>query len=159
MLPSRVGEAMSSISYSRHQFPPVVIQPAFWLYLRFALSYRDVQELLAERGLDVSDETVRRWVLKFDAVFARRLRARRSRPSFAVAPGRDGRRDRRPGPLPVAVNLTRLLTSDGVRDGHVNDSSVTRGGQPRLQRVSQASPAVGRHFRYCLTRRSGRHGH
>src|SRR5687767_14127826 len=72
---------MSSISYSRHQFPPVVIQQAVWLYLRFTLSYRDVEDLLAERGLDISYETVRRWVLKFGAVFARRLRARRPRPS------------------------------------------------------------------------------
>ncbi len=51
---------MSSLSYSRHQFPPVVIQQAVWLYLRFTLSYRDVEELLAERGLEISYETVRR---------------------------------------------------------------------------------------------------
>src|SRR5687767_2964710 len=72
---------MSSISYSRHQFPPVVIQQAVWLYLRFTLSYRDVEDLLAERGLDISYETIRRWVLKFGTRFARRLRARRPRPS------------------------------------------------------------------------------
>ena len=53
----------------------MVIQHAVWLYLRFTLSYRDVEDLLAERGLDISYETVRRWVLKFGAVFARRLRA------------------------------------------------------------------------------------
>ena len=69
------------VSYARHQFPPVVIQHAVWLYLRFTLSYRDVEDLLAERGLDISYETVRRWVLKFGAVFARRLRAGRPRPS------------------------------------------------------------------------------
>ncbi len=63
------------ISYSRHQFPPVVIQHAVWLYLRFTLSYRDVEDLLAERGLDISYETVRRWVLKFGAAYARRLPA------------------------------------------------------------------------------------
>jgi transposase-like protein len=50
---------MSPISYRRHRFPPVVIQHAVRLYLRFTLSYRDVEELLAERGLDVSYETVR----------------------------------------------------------------------------------------------------
>ena len=49
---------MALISYSRHQFPPVVIQHAVWLYLRFTLSYRDVEDLLAERGLDISYETV-----------------------------------------------------------------------------------------------------
>jgi transposase-like protein len=47
------------ISYARHQFPPVVIQYAIWLYVRFTLSYRDAEELLAERGLDVSYETIR----------------------------------------------------------------------------------------------------
>jgi transposase-like protein len=53
---------MRKISYAGHRFPPDVIQRAVWLYLRFALSYRDVEDLLAERGLDVSYETVRRWV-------------------------------------------------------------------------------------------------
>ena len=47
---------MAPISYRRHRFPPVVIQHAVWLYLRFTLSYRDVEELLAERGLDLSYE-------------------------------------------------------------------------------------------------------
>ena len=59
---------MAEISYRRHRFPPVVIQHAVWLYLRFTLSYRDVEELLAERGLDISYETVQCWVLKFGAV-------------------------------------------------------------------------------------------
>ena len=69
------------ISYARHRFPPVVIQHAIWLYLRFTLSYRDVEVLLAERGLDISYETLRRWVTKFGPLFARELRARRPRPT------------------------------------------------------------------------------
>src|SRR6202165_5865229 len=72
---------MEQLSYCRHRFPPVVIQHAIWLYLRFTLSYRDVEELLAERGLEVSYETVRRWVLKFGPGVARRLRRSRPRPS------------------------------------------------------------------------------
>src|SRR6188768_4082959 len=72
---------MTPISYARHRFPPDVIRHAVWLYLRFTLSYRDVEELLAERGLDVSYETVRRWVLKFGLQFARNLRVRRPTPS------------------------------------------------------------------------------
>ena len=44
---------MMELSYRRHRFPPVVIQHAVWLYLRFTLSYRDVEDLLAERGLDI----------------------------------------------------------------------------------------------------------
>ena len=69
------------LSYRRHRFPPVVIQHAVCLYLRFTLSYRDVEDLLAERGLDISYETIRSWVLKFGPVIARRLRRRRPRPS------------------------------------------------------------------------------
>src|SRR5438552_11248465 len=72
---------MMELSYRRHRFPPVVIQHAVWLYLRFTLSYRDVEDLLAERGVDVSYETVRSWVLKFGPAIARRLRRRRPRPS------------------------------------------------------------------------------
>jgi transposase-like protein len=72
---------MGQLSYCRHRFPPVVIQHAIWLYLRFTLSYRDAEELLAERGVDVSYETVRRWVLKFGPGIARKLRRCRPRPS------------------------------------------------------------------------------
>ena len=73
--------AMAEISYRRQRFPPAIIQHAVWLYLRFTLSYRDVEELLAERGLDISYESVRCWVLKFGPVIARRLRRCRPRPS------------------------------------------------------------------------------
>jgi putative transposase len=72
---------MFPISYRRHRFPPSVIQHAIWLYLRFTLSYRDVEELLAQRGFDVSYESVRSWVLKFGPMIARRLRQERPRPS------------------------------------------------------------------------------
>jgi putative transposase len=72
---------MILLSYRRHRFPPPIIRHAIWLYLRFTLSYRDVEDLLAERGLDVSYETVRRWVLKFGPTVAQRLRRRRPRPS------------------------------------------------------------------------------
>jgi transposase-like protein len=72
---------MTLLSYRRHRFPPEIIQHAIWLYLRFSLSYRDVEELLAEREVEISYETVRRWVLKFGPVIARRLRQRRPQPS------------------------------------------------------------------------------
>jgi transposase-like protein len=72
---------MALLSYRRHRFPPPIIHQAIWLYLRFTLSYRDVEELLAERGLDVSYETVRRWVLKFGGTVAQRLRRMRPHPS------------------------------------------------------------------------------
>jgi putative transposase len=52
---------MKPISYARHRFPPEVIRHAVWLYLRFTLSCRDVEDLLAERGLIVSNEAIRLW--------------------------------------------------------------------------------------------------
>src|SRR3954453_1385383 len=72
---------MDQLSYRRHRFPPPIIQHAIWLYLRFTLSYRDVEDLLAERGLEISYETVRRWGLKFGPGIARNLRRCRPRPS------------------------------------------------------------------------------
>ncbi len=66
--------SMQTISYARHRFPRDVIRHAVWLYLRFTLSYRDVEDLLAERGLAISNETIRRWVLKFGPVVARNIR-------------------------------------------------------------------------------------
>jgi transposase-like protein len=77
---------MLPISYRRHQLPPEIIQQAVWLYLRFTLSYRDVEELLAECGLEVSYETIRRWVLKYGPAFARNLRRLRPRDRH-LAPG------------------------------------------------------------------------
>src|SRR5919198_5980769 len=72
---------MVQLSYRRRRFPAEIIQHAIWLYLRFTLSYRDVEELLVERGLEVSYETVRRWVIKFGPAFARNLRRLRPRPA------------------------------------------------------------------------------
>ena len=72
---------MQKISYRRHRFPPHIIQHAVWLYARFTLSYRDIEDLLAERGLDISYETVRRWFLKFGSPIARNLTASRPTPS------------------------------------------------------------------------------
>ena len=71
---------MDKLSYHRHRYPSIVIQQAIWLYFRFALSYRDVEDMLAECGIDVSYETVRRWALKFGAIIARKLRRGRARP-------------------------------------------------------------------------------
>src|ERR1700682_5154145 len=70
-----------TISFARHQVRPEIIRHAVWLYVRFTLSYRDVEDVLAERGPDVSYETARRWVLKFGPLFARELRRRRPRPT------------------------------------------------------------------------------
>ena len=66
--------------YRGYRFPPEVISYAVWLYLRLSLSLRDVEELLAERGVAVTYETIGQWVRKFGPVFARQLRQRGPRP-------------------------------------------------------------------------------
>src|SRR5437867_12660832 len=66
--------------YHGYRFPPEIIAHAVWLYFRFHVSFRDVQDLLAERGVIVSHETIRQWCTKFGAAFARGLRRRRARP-------------------------------------------------------------------------------
>ena len=72
---------MKSLSFKRHRFPADVIRHAVWLYFRFSLSFRDVEELLAQRGIDVSYETIRCWTIKFGPLIARRLKRRRPDPS------------------------------------------------------------------------------
>jgi len=72
---------MCQLSFKRHRFPPEIICHSIWLYARFTLSFRDVEELLAERGLDISYETIRRWFLKFGLTIAANLRRARPRPS------------------------------------------------------------------------------
>ena len=64
------------ITHRRHRFPPEIIQHAVWLYLRFNLSSRDIEDLLAERGIAVSYESIRLWCIKFGSKYAKRLRRR-----------------------------------------------------------------------------------
>ena len=66
-------------SYHGYRFPPDIIAHAVWLYFRFSLSFRDVEDLLAQRGITVTYETVRRWCRTFGSAYARRLRQRRGR--------------------------------------------------------------------------------
>src|SRR5918993_5312103 len=75
-----MNEAVAVPDYKRHRFPPMIIGHAVWLYFRFALSYRDVEELLAERGVVVTYETIRQWCRKFGQTYANQLRRRRPRP-------------------------------------------------------------------------------
>ena len=75
-----VAKGMTKISYNGYRFPPEIIQQAIWLYVRFTLSFRDVEDLLAERGIMVSYETVRRWLNHFGPMIAADLRKRRPEP-------------------------------------------------------------------------------
>jgi putative transposase len=72
---------LTAISFKRHRFPPDLICHAVWLYFRFTLSFRDVEEMRAQRGIDVSYETIRCWTIKFGPAIARNLKRRRPAPS------------------------------------------------------------------------------
>jgi putative transposase len=61
-------------TYKRHRFPPDIISYAVWLYYRFNLSHRDIEDILAERGITVSYETIRLWCIKFGALYSKRLK-------------------------------------------------------------------------------------
>ncbi len=81
---------MRQLCFKRYRFPPKIIAHAIWLYARFTLSFKYIEEMLAERGLDVSDETVRRWFLTFGSIIAANLR--RTRPDLPpeMVPGSNG---------------------------------------------------------------------
>ena len=72
---------MKTSIYARHRFHPDIIRRAIWMYFRFNLSFRDVEELMIERGIDVSYETIRRWVDKFGSTYAKRIKSRSEPPS------------------------------------------------------------------------------
>ena len=61
-------------AYQRYRFPPDIISYAVWLYYRFNLSHRDIEDLLAERGITVSREAIRLWCIKFGAIYTQRLK-------------------------------------------------------------------------------------
>ncbi len=70
----------AALSYKRHRYPSEIISHAIWLYYRFSMSFRDVEELMTARGVVLSYETVRRWTLKFGQQYANDLRRRRAQP-------------------------------------------------------------------------------
>jgi len=72
---------MKTSIYARHRFHPDVIKRAVWMYSRFNLSFRDVEELMIESGVDVSYETIRRWIDKFGSTYAKRIKSRSESPS------------------------------------------------------------------------------
>src|SRR5215471_8713233 len=70
--------------YKNHRFPGEIISHGVWLYYRFPLSYRDVQEILFERGITVTHEAIRQWCLKFGQGYANQLKHRRAQPGSDI---------------------------------------------------------------------------
>jgi len=75
-----MSSVTSATCYKNHRFPIEIISHAVWLYFRFCLSFRDVEELLPERGVAVTYEAIRKWCRRFGQQYANQLRWRRSRP-------------------------------------------------------------------------------
>ena len=75
-----MGSITSATRYKNHRFPIEIISHAVWRYFRFCLSFRDVEELLLERGVEVTYEAIRKWCRKFGQAYANQLRRRRPRP-------------------------------------------------------------------------------
>ena len=75
-----MNPSMSTNPYKHHRFPAEIISHGVWLYCRFCLSYRDVEELLCARGVLVTYEAIRQWCRKFGRSYANELRRRRPRP-------------------------------------------------------------------------------
>ena len=67
---------MKTSIYSRHRFHPDIIRRTIWMYFRFNLSFRDVEELMTERGVELSYKTIQRWVDKFGSIYAKRIKCR-----------------------------------------------------------------------------------
>ena len=102
-----ITKGMKKISYSGYRFPPEIIHQAIWLYLRFTLSLRDVEDLLAERGVAVSYETVRRWVNHFGPMNRSRLTKASPEASHDLASRRGLSENRRPNGLSLAGRRRR----------------------------------------------------
>jgi hypothetical protein len=118
------------VSYKRHRFPPEIIAHAVWLYFRFPLSLRLVEEMLLERGILVSYETVRRWALKFGPDYARRLK--RKRPS---------RRDvwHLDEVVVTIAGKKHWLWRAVDQDGYVLDEGLCRNSWQRIERSTRGS--------------------
>ncbi len=155
-------EADALPSYVGYRFPRASIAHAVWRYFRFALRYRDVEELLAERGVIVTDETVRQWCRTFGQTYANELRRRRPRPGdkwpldavFIQINGRqhylwravdqDGqvldilvqaRRDKQAATKPLRKRLKGLAYGPRVvlTDKLASDGAALREGLPRVE--------------------------
>ena len=143
---------MTKISYAGYRFPPDIIQQAIWLYVRFTLSFRDVEDLLAERGIMVSYETVRRWVNHFGPKIAADLHKRRPKPHTTWHLGEvylkfDGR----------LVYLWRAVDAEGeVVDVLVQTRRNKRAALRLMRNVVPLAHSWGPFF--CFTKLPDRHG-
>jgi putative transposase len=142
---------MKPISYKRHRFPRAVIRHAVWLYFRFTLSLRDVEALLAERGIEVSYEAIRCWAQKFGVQFARNLRRSRPKPT-----GRGHLHE-----MVVGIGGQRMFLWQAVDDeGEVLDMLIQRRRDKRaaVRLLRKLLKTQGIHPKAIVTDRLGSYG-
>ena len=121
---------MGEVSYKGHRYPAEIIAHCVWLYFRFPLSFREVEELMLDRGVIVSYETIRRWCAKFGQAYANGLRRRRPRP------GDKWHLDE----VFIKINGGRQYLWRAVdQDGNVLDILVQPAGTPRPPSGSSAN--------------------
>ena len=147
--------------YIRHRFPPAIISHAVWLYYRFSLSFREVEDLLAERGVNVTYETIRQWTIKFGTRYARRLKRRQGRVGdiwyldealhhdqrqASVSLARGGsrwRRNRYLGPTPSERTCGEEILSKALEESAPRTASHCNGQARKLPCRASRSDALG----------------
>jgi transposase-like protein len=130
----RRGISVGEVSYKGHRYPAEIIAHCVWLYHRFPLSFREVEELMLVRGVIVSYETIRQWCAKFGPEYACRLRRRQPRP------GDKWHLDE----VFLTINGRRQYLWQAVdQDGNVLDILVQAGATPRPPSGSSANSSRG----------------
>jgi transposase-like protein len=118
-------------TYKRHRFPPDIISYSVWLYYRFNLSHRDIEDLLAERGIIVSHESIRFWCMKFGTKYAMRLKRKHQGygDTFYIS---------------EAIHVTDKYANNRVEQSH-EQTRVRERGMRRFKSIVQAQAFVTAH--------------
>ncbi len=134
-------------TYKRYRFPPDIISDAVWLYHRFNLSCRDVEDLLTERGISVSYETIRLWCVKFGTRYGRRLKRRHRLGSYGVA-----HREL----MPDVIHNTARYANNRAEQSH-ESTSVRERGMRRFKSPQHAQRFLSAHAAVYNLFNLGRH--
>ena len=125
-------------TYKRHRFPPDIISYAVWLYYRFNLSHRDIEDLLAERGIIVTRESIRLWCIKFGAIYTRRLKRKHRQV------------------MPHTIHSTQQYENNRAEQSH-EATRVRERGMRKFKSMKQAQRFLGAHAAVSNLFNLGRH--